>query len=257
MKRTCIVLALAFCLCIEIVYARSYNQNNSNWDMSDLHGTKSRKKHGKKGKRKHRKYSSSKAMKALLGSTQKEGIFISSYVGDGYISIVNGKIMAVKSIKDATLFDIDIKSEKATSTSPLSLEPWVQGIKNLISYNSVGEDINVDVPVASNTAMKSDSTIFYEVIGKRAKKPVFEIKSESRSLCFTLDATTKEYKLSMCSTGGNDLQSFRFMSYKEALKSESRRKGRAAFDIKDYLADTYLPAGVIMVTDKLGVIYLG
>ncbi|KAI5187589.1 hypothetical protein NEHOM01_2293 [Nematocida homosporus] len=197
-------------------------------------------------------------MKYLMDAQKKEGILLASYVGDSYLGISGNKLVAVQDKNAAVLFDVEPKSDKVDKNAldvEVQLTPWINGSKNVITYNAVGEDINIEIPIENNLPTKSDSTIFTKVISTTADHPVYEIKSGQRKMCITLEPSTKEYGLKMCSNGSNDLQTFRFLTYTEAEAIESRRKGHHAFDLKSFLGDSKVPSGVITVADVNGVLY--
>lgn len=201
-----------------------------------------------------------KYIEGILSEQDKEGIYISSYVGDYYMAIKNNKLVAVKSVKEANMFDVSTKEEDDIRnfdqvSSKVQLLPWVEGERRVITYNPVGEKINIEIPIDSNEKTLADITVFQKVIAMDVDFPVYEIKSAQREMCITLDPATKEYFLKQCSNGANDLQTFKFCSYSEALTAEARKKGENAFDMKMFLVDTKVPFSPAIIVDSNGVLY--
>lgn len=196
----------------------------------------------------------------ILSEQEKEGIYITSYVGDYYMAIKNNKLVAVKSIKEANMFDVSTKEEDAADSfdqpsEKVQLLPWVEGERRVITYNPVGEGINIEIPLDSTEKTLSDITVFQKVIAVDVDFPVYEIKSAQRDMCITLDPATKEYFLKQCSNGANDLQTFKFCSYSEALTAQARKKGENAFDMKMFLVSTRVPFSPAIIVDANGVLY--
>ncbi|OAG33371.1 hypothetical protein NEIG_00926 [Nematocida sp. ERTm5] len=203
-----------------------------------------------------KKGDSNKDLEYLIqDGNKKEGVLISTYTGDLYIAIKDGKVIGVRDPRQANLFDIDLPT-KETEPQEIKLEPWVEGKKYVIESNPVGEGLNVEIPIETEQEAKSNLMIIRNVIAKNAKKPVFEIVSASRQRCFSLDINTFEVSLQECSNGSNDLRTFMFLSMQEASKNEANKNGGTAFNMAEYTASTRVPAGTLIVGSKSGVLYL-
>ncbi|KAI5191478.1 hypothetical protein NECID01_1472 [Nematocida sp. AWRm77] len=195
-------------------------------------------------------------LRMLIKGKEKKGLFLVSFVGDHFLGVNKEmKLVARDSLEDANLFNIDLKSRKTDLKKGLRLQPWVKGKKHVVTYNAVGDSINIEVPIKAGYNSHSDATVFTEVIAHNASHPVYTIRSKYRNLCVTLDPGLNEYYLKGCSTGGNDLQTFRFLTHKEAEQIEARRGKSSVFDLSKYLSRTKMPPGSIMIVDKNGVLF--
>lgn len=200
--------------------------------------------------------------KLILEEDQKKGILISTYVGDSYIAVKDGKLVGVKDFRKANMFDINVpkrmETEMQEHRNTIELMPWIKDEKFVITYNSIGNDINIEAPVKSDDLKinaKSSLTVINEVIVKGGDYPVFEIMSEQRKLCFTLDTNTEQINLQECSNGANDLQTFKFAAYGEAKENERQHNGGGMFNPRDYMVKTPVPGNPLLMTDKEGVVY--
>ncbi|OAG32177.1 hypothetical protein NEDG_02096 [Nematocida displodere] len=212
---------------------------------------------GKRGSHgRHRGHHHRHHMASLLGKEEKSGIFISSYIGNHYISAKHGILKAVPKHENAVLFDVGIKSDKAKKDSPLSLFLWDKGVKHIVTYNSLGEGINVEIPVEENDETMSDATIFREVITHNAKNPVYEIVSVYRkNMCITPDPVIGDYHLQRCSNGGNDLQLFRLVTYSEAQAQEEKSRKHSPFNMKKFLGGSKIPTTSSVTASSNGPIF--
>jgi len=206
---------------------------------------------------KHPKDSNEKYLWALAKENDKRGLFLVSFVGDKYLKVTKGgKLVATEKFESADLFDVMVKFKKGSyRMESLQLKPWVYGKDYVITYNALGEDINIELPVKSIFGTKSDATELEEVIGHNAEHPVYIIKSKYRGRCITLDPATNECFLKPCSKGGNDLQTFRFLTYEEAKTLEGRKKNSVEFDIKSFLLSSKVGTGATIVADKNGILF--
>lgn len=192
----------------------------------------------------------------ILRENQKTGIFISTFVGDKYMGVKDGKLIGVKKLKDANMFDVGVPEGEERHRNTIELMPWILGKRYVTTYNSLGDEINIEIPVRMRTGPKSSLTVIKNVILKGAtSNPVFEIMSAQRRMCYTLDTNTEVFSLQDCSNGANDLQTFKFVSYQEALENEKKQNSGILFSIKNYLWKTNVPGTPLLVGDKSGVIY--
>lgn len=214
------------------------------------------KSHHKSAKR--RKALRRKQLKMLINETEKRGLFLASFVGDVYLAVSKDKKLVARERKeDANLFTVNLRSSWwfRTDKDAVLLQPWVKGKKHVITYNALGNAINVELPIRFGYRSKSDATVFTEVIGHNAEHPVYIIRSKYRNRCITLDPNIREYHLKPCSSGGNDLQTFRFLTYEEAKKMEARKNRSTVFDMANFMSNTRVPRGTIFVADKNGVLF--
>ncbi|KAI5159492.1 hypothetical protein NEAUS03_0339 [Nematocida ausubeli] len=192
----------------------------------------------------------------IEGQEEKEGILISTFAGPDtkYIAIKNRKVVVVDDPKDANLFDIDLPTKESTPQE-IMLEPWVEGKKHVIESDSLGDGLNVEIPIESGQKTESNLMIIREVVAKNAFNPVFEIVSAIRKKCFSIDGLTSEISLQACSNGSNDMRMFVFTSMREALKNEANKRGGGDFSMPEFTANTRVPSGTLIVGSSSGVLY--
>lgn len=195
---------------------------------------------------------------------EHEGVFVATYVGDYFLAIRDGRVEVVKDFRNANFFTVDLPKRKKFfkrnfffdySKEGFLFEPWVNGKKMILTYNSIGEDINIEIPIDSAVKTKSNLTIFRNVIAENAKKPVFEIVSAQTQKCFELDPNTNLVSLQHCANGANDLQTFRFLTYNEVLENNANKNGNTAFSMPEYTARTRVPSVTLVVANISGVLY--
>ncbi|KAI5173039.1 hypothetical protein NEFER03_2023 [Nematocida sp. LUAm3] len=199
-----------------------------------------------------------KMVENLIKSQDKEGIFLSNLVGDYYVSIKDGKLTGTQTIENASLFDVDTDVDTYTEDTsiPIKLITWLEGVERVLTFNDVGEDINLEIKTQDFPGRKkSDKVSLHSVIAPKAETFVFEIVSNSRNMCVTMDGASKQYTLASCSHGGNDQQIFKFITYDEAKEEEGNRRGEEAFRIRKYMKDGSREGGYLMVGNKSGVLY--
>ncbi|KAH9387073.1 uncharacterized protein NEMAJ01_1969 [Nematocida major] len=226
MRKTQACILISICIFLYQAYAKRSGSRKRDRDLEDL----------------------------IKNGEEKVGILVGSFVGDFFLAVKGGKLVGVKDFKKANLFDIDLPT-KESPDKEVKLEVWVKGKKFVITYNSVGEDINIEIPMEADADAKSNLTIIRNVIAENARKAAFEVMSSQRKRCFSIDPNTTEVTLQECANGSNDMQTFRFLSFKEAIKNEANKRGGSAFSMGEYTSNTRVPANSIFVADKSGVLY--
>ncbi|KAI5189485.1 hypothetical protein NEMIN01_0548 [Nematocida minor] len=184
--------------------------------------------------------------KTILKRNTKEGIYIATFIGDKYLAIKDGKLVVVNSFKDANLFDIDVSSIKMGEMQGVKIMPWVEGKQYVISFNLMGNDVNVTLPIHLNLKTITDITFINEVYTANAAHPAFQMASaQKRYRCVVIDPASGEVKMNQCAQGA-ERQTFVFRTYDEAETSENKKNGGGSFR-----PELFLKAFVLSLTKTL------
>lgn len=142
----------------------------------------------------------------------------------GYVMIKSGKLKTSTKPEDALLFDLDVAdSENSFSTSKIRLFAYINGVRNYLTYNLLGDDVNMDTISVEDNLGTLGSFFLRQLSNVSGKHKKYQIIPYAKpNSCLTRDAESHSFFIRKCRLQENSMQTFRFVDYQKAKDEESK-----------------------------------